>query len=136
MDFFRKAAPAAKPVVEPVKQGVEAFFQGMVAKQGRVGRSWTASELRIKSFEDLHKLWFVLVRERDQLVAAKIWAKKSNLQIGELRSRMQKVKKSMARLRLVLHERKVAFADAKAAQQSTGIAAALSEPKSHVALNR
>ena len=69
-----------------------------------VGRSWKASELRLKSFEDLHKLWFLLIKERNMLLTEKNLARQ-NGEIMKGFSRFKKVKVSMARLKTVINER-------------------------------
>jgi len=68
------------------------------------GRSWRASELRLKSFEDLHKLWFVLVKERDMLLTEveRAGGRRSMINNPE---RIDKVRVSMARLKTVINER-------------------------------
>jgi len=62
--------------------------------------------LRLKSFQDLHKLWFVLLKEKNMLLGQRLEA-----QVTKERDafphphRLNKVKKSMARIKRVLSER-------------------------------
>jgi len=69
------------------------------------GRAWSMGELRIKSFEDLHKLWFVLGKERNRLLSEKLFrVQKSPDKIMDPQ-RYKSVKLSMARIKVVLGER-------------------------------
>lgn len=72
------------------------------------GRQWNVEELRIKSNQDLHKLWFVLLKEKNMLLTME------NEGIEEHRlfpspERLDKVKISMENLETVVRERNRAF---------------------------
>ncbi|PWN53264.1 hypothetical protein IE53DRAFT_384242 [Violaceomyces palustris] len=89
-------------------------------------RSWLASELRTKSSADLHTLWYVLLMERNRLAttweelgrvgarqASKIWSQ-------NLSYKNHRVRKSMARIKLVLNERRLALIEAQQQVRSVG----------------
>ena len=74
------------------------------------GRAWEAKELRLKSFEDLHKLWYVLLKERNCLVSERHRFNSNGLMMPQ-KDRIKKVKQSMARIKTVLRERALDLAD-------------------------
>eukprot|EP00002_Diphylleia_rotans_P029095 TRINITY_DN58_c0_g2_i1.p1 TRINITY_DN58_c0_g2~~TRINITY_DN58_c0_g2_i1.p1 ORF type:complete len:150 (-),score=42.29 TRINITY_DN58_c0_g2_i1:471-920(-) len=68
------------------------------------GRAWRVDELRLKSDEDLDKLWYVLVKEQNMLYSTK-HALKAEQKTFPDKHRIAKVKQTMARIRTVLSER-------------------------------
>ncbi|KAK9839676.1 hypothetical protein WJX81_005275 [Elliptochloris bilobata] len=95
----------------PSLRGLEEFFD-RPAPDGEkvfVGRAWQARDLRIKSWDDLHKLWYVLLKERNLLLSDRdVWirdGRKAQGQSWDKAHRLQKVKKSMCRIKGVMWER-------------------------------
>jgi len=86
-------------------RGLEEFFKNK--RSGRVGKSWPVHLLRKKSFEDLHKLWFVLLKERNMLYTYAFDCQRLHKQMHN-QERLKKVAQSMARIKIVIHERHLA----------------------------
>jgi len=74
------------------------------------GHAWLAKDLRLKSFGDLHKLWFVLLRERHTLDTEYRALQQQRKPLEPRKpmpapERWQRVKRSMNRIKQVLSER-------------------------------
>ncbi len=111
----------SKDSVSPPKYYVRlphAVHQGDLGRDAD-SRSWLASELRLKSSKDLHTLWYVLLMERNRLAtsweelnrvgarqAARMWSQ-------NLGRKNHRVRKSMARIKFVLNERRLALIEAQ-----------------------
>ncbi|CAB9505286.1 39S ribosomal protein L47, mitochondrial [Seminavis robusta] len=85
-----------------------------------VGRSWHARELRRKSFDDLHKLWFVLYKEKNALLTERQMCRRNQIEFPQP-ERFRKAQKSMGAIKQVLGERKreriAAFHESKALEE-------------------
>ncbi|GIY76185.1 39S ribosomal protein L47, mitochondrial [Caerostris extrusa] len=77
-------------------------------KQISSGRAWTIDELRIKSNSDLHKLWYVLYKEKNMLLTMEYNAKQE-VEYFPSPERIDKVEISMENLEAVVRERNEAY---------------------------
>ncbi|RDB18006.1 54S ribosomal protein L4, mitochondrial [Hypsizygus marmoreus] len=80
--------------------------------QKETGRAWKASELRLKSFSDLHTLWYILLRERNLLATQKEETRRMGVTNTESQvslNRVHQCRKSMARIKAVINERRLAY---------------------------
>ncbi|CAI2299467.1 unnamed protein product [Caenorhabditis sp. 36 PRJEB53466] len=80
------------------------FGKAELRPKYRPGRSWTEDELRLKSNSDLHKLWYVCLKERNMLITMKKAhiSRARNLPNPE---RIDRVQETMDRIESVVHER-------------------------------
>uniref|UniRef100_A0A6J0U1V9 Large ribosomal subunit protein uL29m n=1 Tax=Pogona vitticeps TaxID=103695 RepID=A0A6J0U1V9_9SAUR len=93
------------------RRGLEEFFddpKNWGEKKVKSGDSWTVEQLRGKSNEDLHKLWYVLLKERNMLLTLEQEAKRQGVAMPSP-ERLDKVKASMERMDLVIKEREDAL---------------------------
>eukprot|EP00794_Sanderia_malayensis_P016975 gene16975-18686_t len=105
--------------VSSCSRGLEEFFPPGVLESGgppdgkdlqnvKTGRRWHASDLRQKSSSDLHKLWYVLLKERNMLQTVKEEARRLQIPMPSP-ERIKKVQKSMAMIKVVIAERERAI---------------------------
>lgn len=79
------------------------------------GRSWNKEELRIKSNTDLHKLWFVLLKERNMLLTMEQECD-DKIELFPSPERIDKVNESMKNLEDVVRERNRAYYELETGQ--------------------
>eukprot|EP00268_Persea_americana_P054300 TRINITY_DN6206_c0_g2_i2.p1 TRINITY_DN6206_c0_g2~~TRINITY_DN6206_c0_g2_i2.p1 ORF type:complete len:142 (-),score=38.66 TRINITY_DN6206_c0_g2_i2:330-755(-) len=100
------AFASAKTTHNPLEEFFEADRNPDEDKPVVYGRSWKASELRLKSWDDLHKLWYVLLKEKNMLMTQRQMLNAQNLRFPNP-ERVPKVRKSMCRIKHVLTERAI-----------------------------
>ncbi|XP_068001170.1 large ribosomal subunit protein uL29m [Melanerpes formicivorus] len=93
------------------RKGLEEFFddpKNWGEKTVKSGDEWNIKQLRAKSNEDLHKLWYVLLKEKNMLLTLE---QESKRQLKPMPSpeRLEKVENSMKNIDLVVEEREVAL---------------------------
>ncbi|KZV52116.1 hypothetical protein F511_07071 [Dorcoceras hygrometricum] len=106
------AAASSKVRHNPLEEFFEADRNPEDDKPVIYGRSWKASELRLKSWDDLNKLWYVLLKEKNMLMTQRQMLHAQNLRFPNP-ERIPKVRKSMCRIKHVLTERAIAEPDAR-----------------------
>ncbi|KAM4056817.1 mitochondrial 39-S ribosomal protein [Hirsutella rhossiliensis] len=78
------------------------------------GRAWTVEELRKKSWEDLHSLWWVCCKERNMLATSRAELERGKLGFGEREFELRdgEVQRTMRRIKHTLTERFYLWQDA------------------------
>ncbi len=66
-----------------------------------LGRAWKPKELRLKSLSDLHKLWFVLLKERNKLLT-----EKAHVEVGKQMLNPARINKVFYRINSIVSANK------------------------------
>lgn len=93
------------------RRGLEEFFdlpENRGESSVKSGGPWTAKQLRTKSNEDLHKLWYVLLKEKNMLLTLQQESRRQKVMMPSP-ERLRKVERSMIRLETVVNERETAL---------------------------
>ncbi|KAJ3995717.1 mitochondrial 39-S ribosomal protein L47 (MRP-L47)-domain-containing protein [Lentinula boryana] len=108
--FFRLKEPAAGQTLKGEAQ-YETLGGSIEMDRTRSSRAWKASELRLKSFQDLHILWYILLRERNLLATQEEEVRRlgATKVVMAFNTQVRACRKSMARIKYVMNERRLAY---------------------------
>ncbi|XP_059923359.1 39S ribosomal protein L47, mitochondrial [Gadus macrocephalus] len=93
------------------RMGLEEFFdlpENWGESTVKSGAPWTVTLLRSKSNEELHKLWYLLLKEKNMLLTIEQEAKRQRVSMPSP-ERLKKIERSMQRLDKVVEERETAL---------------------------
>ncbi|KAJ3042929.1 54S ribosomal protein L4 mitochondrial [Rhizophlyctis rosea] len=114
---LRSSLSALPSTQIPLRRGLEEFFDnanGWVWTDHELptGRAWTREELRGKSFDDLHKLWWVCTKEVNRLRSQQVEGRRFKVHFPH-DTRLKECRRTMARIKYVLWERRTAYFQAQ-----------------------
>ena len=128
--------PAAAFRASGPRRGLEEFYdarhRSKAPEDGAAGRAWEACELRRKSFNDLHRLWWTLYKERNVLLTESARARRNGMRL-KYPQRKAAVRKSMARIKQVLAERRKIYREQPVPELPEDDAEAPGEPSGGLA---
>jgi len=128
MNRFKKNLP--KPVLDPAKRskpqtdedhGLWEFFHSKEKpmntpeEDDEHGRAWCVEELRHKSWEDLHSLWWICAKERNRIATESYERKRIDAGYGDFESKRRDVTVRLTQraIKQVLTERYYSWRDAE-----------------------
>ncbi|XP_060670444.1 uncharacterized protein LOC107408513 [Ziziphus jujuba] len=113
IDHDKKPVLGLENKIEESRVLISSLWVISWARPGRViwaEECWKASELRLKSWDDLSKLWYVLSKEKNMLMTQRQMLHAQNLRFPNP-ERIPKVSKSMCRIKHVLTEKAIEESD-------------------------
>ncbi|KAM3419847.1 hypothetical protein BST61_g3176 [Cercospora zeina] len=125
-------AELPKPVIDPLRRsevevdeehGLWDFFppdrKSMATPEEMLqhGRSWDVKELRNKGWDDLHRLWWVCIKDRNRLKTYELERNRAGNMFGQYESekREKEIRRTMKNIKLVLTQRWYTWENAREA---------------------
>ncbi|KAK6748761.1 hypothetical protein RB195_001408 [Necator americanus] len=105
---FSQTATTSNEILRQFFDDEANFGKSELRPKKRPGRAWSEDELRLKSNSDLHKLWYVCLKERNMLLTMRN-AYREHARSMPNPERIDRVNETMKNIETVVHERNDAF---------------------------